>query len=100
MVFGPDNPKTEVQTMTALAIETPALRLWDSPSTPNQWVVENLDTGELFFVPAVTNGWAKRHPYRGYRAALRPVAGYNFVGLGIPLRRPWPDVCKDRTGCN
>lgn len=76
------------------------LRIWDPAGLPLCWVVENETTGELFIVPAKHNAWADRRPYRGHRAALRPVAGYNFISLGAPLRRPWAEVCHDREGRN
>jgi len=86
--------------ITEVAETVPALRLWDCLTTPLHWVVEDLHTGELWSVPAFPNDWNKREPYRGHRESLRPVPGAAYVGLGIPLRRPWPAVCKDHTGIN
>jgi hypothetical protein len=86
--------------MDATAIAAPRLRLYDSPGTPNHWAVEDEGTGELWLVPGVENGWQRRTLYRGHRQALRPVWGYCWAGLGCPLRRPWPEVARDRGGRN
>lgn len=79
--------------------EIPRLKLFSCLSLPLIWVVENLDTGELSQFHCRL-GYEKRTPYRGHRQALYPVWGYCFFGTGVPLRRPWPEVCTDRTGVN
>lgn len=81
-------------------VEIPRLRIWECLSTPLHWVVEDEGTGELWLVPALSNGWDKRIPYRGHRAALRPVYGYCYLGTGVPLRREWEEVCRDPEGRN
>ena len=98
--IGHSNRGENMTAITEVAETVPALRLWNCLTTPLHWVVEDLDTGELWSVPAFPNGWNKREPYRGHRESLRPVPGAAYVGLGIPLRRPWPAVCKDHTGIN
>lgn len=76
------------------------LKLYDPAGLPTCWVVENETSGELWIVPAVSDGWTRRTPYRGHTASLREVAGYNFIGLGVPLRRDWSVVCHDKSGRN
>ena len=77
-----------------------AFRIYDPAGLPLSWVVENENTGELFIVPAVTNGWTRRIPFHGHRESVHPVPGYAYMGLGVPLQRHWPDVCADRDGRN
>lgn len=81
-------------------MEIGSLRLYDPAGLPGSWVVENETTGELWIVPAVADGWSRRTPYRGHRAALRPAPGYCFMGLGVPIRRDWSMVCHDFDGRN
>ena len=85
---------------TTVASAVPTLRIYDPAGLPTAWVIENEDTGELFIVLAVADGWHKRTPYRGRREALRAICGYNFIGLGVPLRRDWSMVCRDNEGRN
>lgn len=88
----------EIESM--IADYSPALRIYNSAGLPTSWVIENETTGELFIVPAMSDGWAKRTPYRGHREALETIPGYNFMGLGVPLRRPWTEVSHDPEGRN
>lgn len=78
----------------------PRLRLWEPLGMPQSWVVENMDTNEFHLLPLAPTPWESRVPYRGHREALRPVSGYCWLAIGAPLRRPWNEVCCDKSGCN
>jgi hypothetical protein len=42
-----------------------------TPSLPEHWIAKSVDEGWVMF-PAIEGGWAKRTPYKGHLAALRP----------------------------
>ena len=76
------------------------LRIFLSPGLPTAWVIENETTGRLWIAPAVERGYSRRVPFRGHRESLRETSGSAFMGLGVPLRRPWREVCLDPSGRN
>jgi hypothetical protein len=80
--------------------DIPSLRIWLPKGLPMAWVIENETTAELWFVPAVADGWERKVPFRGHRQSLRPTEGSAYIGLGVPLRRPWSEVCPDPSGRN
>lgn len=71
-------------------------------SLPNHWVVREIATGMHYIIQATANGWnnPRRREFKGHVKALKPVSGYNFASLGVPLVRPWPEVCRDAAGYN
>lgn len=67
---------------------------------PAHWVVREHANQTLHIVPAIANGWNERKPYKGHVRSLEPVAGYCWMGLGVPIAREWSTVCQDASGNN
>lgn len=89
--------------MTVTVADIHTLRLYDPPSLPTCWVVLDETTGDAWIVPALHDGWSQRRPWRGAPQSFRymPTApGYCYIGIGVPLRRDWAEVCRDQSGYN
>ena len=62
-------------------------RAYALPLLPNHWVVFDEEGGHI--VPAISGGWIKRVPYRGYSEDTLGRLGYatsilSCLGVGLP----------------